>query len=66
MSKLIFDRNKSGTLIVSIMIFVLHLSITVGINPTETNEALGRSCCSGITGMESPASREIAATYAWQ
>jgi hypothetical protein len=41
MSKLIFDRNKSGSLIVSIMIFVLHLSILVGINPMETNDALG-------------------------
>jgi hypothetical protein len=33
-------RNKSGSLVVAIIIFLLHLLIPVGINPVETNEAL--------------------------
>jgi hypothetical protein len=39
MSKFIFDPDKSGFLIVAIIIFLLHLSIPVGINMVETNEA---------------------------
>jgi hypothetical protein len=42
MSKLIFNRNKSGFVIVTIMIFLLYLSIPIGIDLVETNEALFR------------------------
>jgi hypothetical protein len=33
-------RNNSGSFIVAIIIFLLHLSIPIGIDPVETNEAL--------------------------